>query len=94
MMLERLGEQLLAVRIAASKRRPAAASRSIRGVRATGLPEQPKSSQLNPAGYDRFAKALVPVLATLGFVETEPDAFVPEEGFTSLFNGRDLTGWD
>jgi hypothetical protein len=38
MMLERLGEQLLAVRIAASNLRPAAASRSIRGVRADVLP--------------------------------------------------------
>jgi hypothetical protein len=33
------------------------------------------------------------VLATLGFVDSAADAFVPEEGFVSLFNGRDLTGW-
>jgi hypothetical protein len=33
------------------------------------------------------------VLATLGFVEKEPDTFKPEERFEPLFNGRDLTGW-
>lgn len=47
----------------------------------------------NKAGYAKWAAALRPILATLGFIETEPDAFVPEEGFVSLFNGRDLTGW-
>ena len=26
-------------------------------------------------------------------METEPDDFTPEEGFTSLFNGKDFTGW-
>lgn len=34
-----------------------------------------------------------PLLATLDFLETEPDNFSPEPGFVSLFNGRDLTGW-
>ena len=34
---------------------------------------------LNPAGYDRLAAALRPVFATLGFVETAPDGFTPEE---------------
>ena len=48
---------------------------------------------LNPEGYARWAAALQPLFATLGFVETEPDAFQPEEGFVSLFNGKDLTGW-
>lgn len=48
---------------------------------------------LNPAGYDRWAAALTPLFATLGLLDTEPDAFVPEAGFVSLFNGRDLTGW-
>ncbi len=48
---------------------------------------------LNPAGYDRWAAALRPLFATLGFLETTADAFTPEPGFTSLFNGRDLTGW-
>ncbi len=48
---------------------------------------------LNPAGYDMWAAALRPVLATLGFVDRAPDDFVVEDGFESLFNGRDLTGW-
>jgi lysophospholipase L1-like esterase len=47
----------------------------------------------NAAGYAKWASAIGPVLATLGFVETEMDDFKPEEGFVSLFNGRDLTGW-
>ena len=47
----------------------------------------------NGAGYAKWAAALRPILATLGFLETEPDTFIPEPGFTSLFNGRDLTGW-
>jgi lysophospholipase L1-like esterase len=47
----------------------------------------------NEAGYARWAAALRPILATLGFSETAEDPFRPEEGFESLFNGRDLTGW-
>jgi hypothetical protein len=47
----------------------------------------------NDAGYVKWAGALRPILATLGFLETTPDAFAPEPGFVSLFNGRDLTGW-
>lgn len=47
----------------------------------------------NQAGYAKWAAALRPVLATLGFVETEPGDFTPEEGFVSLFNGKDLSGW-
>jgi lysophospholipase L1-like esterase len=47
----------------------------------------------NEAGYDKWAAALRPVFATLGFLETADDAFTPEPGFESLFNGRDLTGW-
>ncbi len=47
----------------------------------------------NDAGYAKWASALRPVLATLGFVETTPDEFQPEPGFRSLFNGSDLTGW-
>lgn len=47
----------------------------------------------NKAGYAKWAAAIRPVLATLGFVETTPDDFTPEPGYTSLFNGRDLTGW-
>lgn len=47
----------------------------------------------NTAGYAKWAAALRPILATLGFLETAPDDFTPEPGFVSLFNGRDLTGW-
>jgi lysophospholipase L1-like esterase len=47
----------------------------------------------NEAGYAKWAAALRPVLATLGFPGTAEDPFPLEEGFLSLFNGRDLTGW-
>lgn len=47
----------------------------------------------NAAGYAKWTGALKPALATLGFVDTEADAFQPEPGFVSLFNGKDLTGW-
>jgi len=55
--------------------------------------EFPDLLHLNQVGYDKWAASLWPVLATLGFVEKEDDNFAPELGFTSLFNGRDLTGW-
>ncbi len=48
---------------------------------------------LNPAGYLRWANSIHPIFATLGFVETKADDFQLEEGFESLFNGKDLTGW-
>ena len=47
----------------------------------------------NELGYAKWAKAIQPIFATLGFLETEADTFVPETGFVSLFNGRDLSGW-
>jgi lysophospholipase L1-like esterase len=47
----------------------------------------------NAAGYAKWAAGLRPVLATLGYMETEPDDFELEEGYESLFNGEDLTGW-
>jgi lysophospholipase L1-like esterase len=47
----------------------------------------------NMAGYAKWAAALRPIFATLGFLETEQDQFLPEPGFVSLFNGKDLTGW-
>lgn len=53
----------------------------------------PDLLHLNAAGYARWAAALRPIFATLGYLETQDDAFVPESGFTSLFNGKDLTGW-
>lgn len=53
----------------------------------------PDLLHLNKAAYAQWAAALRPILATLNLVETQPDAFTPEAGFTSLFNGQDLTGW-
>ena len=47
----------------------------------------------NQIGYDKWAMALRPLLATHGFVETGVDKFKMEPGFVSLFNGKDLTGW-
>jgi len=47
----------------------------------------------NEAGYAKWAAALRPVFATLGLSETSAEPFTPEEGFESLFNGHDLTGW-
>lgn len=55
--------------------------------------EMPDLLHPNKAGYAKWAAALRPVLATLGFLETTPDDFVPEPGYVSLFNGHDLTGW-
>lgn len=47
----------------------------------------------NLAGYSKWAAALRPMFATLGFLETTSYEFTPEPGFVSLFNGKDLTGW-
>lgn len=47
----------------------------------------------NKAGYDKWAAALHPILATLDFTDKEPDTHTLEEGYVSLFNGSDLTGW-
>ena len=48
----------------------------------------------NKAGYAKWAAALHPLLATLGFLDNASDNFTPEPGFVSLFNGHDLTGWE
>ncbi len=56
-------------------------------------PEFPDLLHPNQIGYDKWAAALRPLLATHGFMETEADKFKMEPGFVSLFNGRDLTGW-
>jgi lysophospholipase L1-like esterase len=48
----------------------------------------------NKAGYDKWAKALRPILALYDFLETQPYEFAPEPGYVSLFNGRDLSGWE
>ena len=47
----------------------------------------------NQSGYDKWATALWPLLATHGFVETLIPAFETEAGFERIFNGKDLTGW-
>lgn len=57
------------------------------------LDDMPDLLHLNDKGYAKWGAALRPVFATLGFLETTDDNFSPEPGFTSLFNGRDLTGW-
>jgi lysophospholipase L1-like esterase len=56
-------------------------------------PEFPDLLHPNQAGYEKWAGALLPIFATLGYLETEPDEFELEPGFVSLFNGKDLTGW-
>ena len=53
----------------------------------------PDLLHLNPAGYAKWASALRPVFATLGYLDNLADDFKPEDGFVSLFNGKDLTGW-
>src|SRR3989441_3330343 len=55
--------------------------------------ELPDLLHPNMAGYAKWAAALRPIFATLGYLETAPYEFTPEPGFVSLFNGRDLTGW-
>lgn len=47
----------------------------------------------NGIGYARWERALRPALEANGLVPSWPDDFTPEPGFTSLFNGRDFTGW-
>ncbi len=53
----------------------------------------PDLLHLNGAGYAKWASALRPLFATLGHLDTQADDFKPEDGFVSLFNGQDLTGW-
>ncbi len=55
--------------------------------------EFPDLLHLNDLGYQKWASAVRPILATEGFLETEKDAFQLEEGFESLFNGHDLSDW-
>ena len=57
------------------------------------LAEFPDLLHPNLAGYAKWAAAVRPIFATLGFLEAEPYQFTPEPGFVSLFNGKDLTGW-
>ncbi len=55
--------------------------------------EMPDLLHPNLVGYAKWAAALRPVLETTGLVPAWPDGYIPEPGFISLFNGRDLTGW-
>ncbi len=57
--------------------------------------EQEMPDLLHPdiVGYAKWAAALRPVLETVGLAPAWPDNFLPEPGFASIFNGRDLTGW-
>ncbi|MDA7864039.1 GDSL-type esterase/lipase family protein [bacterium] len=55
--------------------------------------EFPDLLHLNDAGYAKWAAALRPIIARHGLLETEPAPFQPDLGFTSLFNGKDLSGW-
>ncbi len=57
------------------------------------IEEFPDLLHPNEIGYAKWAAGLKPVFATLGFIETDGDIFEPEEGFVSLFNGRNLNGW-
>ena len=64
------------------------------GPRGDARPEEfPDLLHPNEAGYAKWAAALRPIFSTLGLLEYPPDPFTPEEGFESLFNGHDLTGW-
>jgi lysophospholipase L1-like esterase len=57
--------------------------------------EQEMPDLLHPdiVGYAKWAAALRPIFETVGLAPAWPDNFIPEPGFASLFNGRDLTGW-
>jgi lysophospholipase L1-like esterase len=57
------------------------------------IEEFPDLLHPNDAGYAKWEAALRPILATSGFLETQPDDFTPEPGYQTLFNGLDLTGW-
>jgi len=48
---------------------------------------------LNAEGYVKWGTSLSLIFATLGYTETEPEPFELEDGYRSLFNGKDLTGW-
>ena len=56
-------------------------------------PEFPDLLHPNKAGYDKWAAALRPLLATHGFIDKEEEPFEMEKGYLMLFNGQDLTGW-
>ena len=47
----------------------------------------------NDKGYAKWKAAIMPVFDTLGLTKPAADDFQVEEGFETLFNGKDLTGW-
>ena len=55
--------------------------------------EMPDLLHPNILGYAKWSAALHPVLEAVGLIPAWPDNFVPEHGFTPLFNGSDLSGW-
>jgi lysophospholipase L1-like esterase len=56
--------------------------------------EMPDLLHPNILGYGKWAAALRPILETCGLAPAWPDDFSPETGFTSIFDGHDLTGWE
>ncbi len=57
------------------------------------IEEFPDLLHPNEIGYEKWAAALRPIFATLGFLESESDEFELEDGYTALFNGKNLNGW-
>lgn len=57
------------------------------------IEEFPDLLHPNEIGYSKWAAGLRPVLATLGFLETDTEEFALEDGYTSLFTGKNLNGW-
>ena len=55
--------------------------------------EFPDMLHPNKAGYVKWANAVRPILATLGYVETDELTIELEPTAELLFNGKDLTGW-
>jgi len=55
--------------------------------------EMPDLLHPNILGYAKWATALVPIFETVGLSPTWSEEVGPEPGFTSLFDGHDLTGW-
>jgi len=47
----------------------------------------------NALGYKKWAKSLIPIFSTVGLSEPKIDNFELEGGYVSLFNGKDLSGW-
>jgi lysophospholipase L1-like esterase len=56
--------------------------------------EMPDLLHPDIVGYAKWAAALRPIFETVGLAPAWPDDFVPEPGYASLFDGRDLTGWE